>query len=46
VLDPKKRTLTCKESLVSLTSRTFDLLTFLVKNPNRVVTKKELLEAV
>jgi TolB-like protein/DNA-binding winged helix-turn-helix (wHTH) protein/Tfp pilus assembly protein PilF len=46
VLDSKKRTLTCKESLVSLTSKTFDVLAFFVQNPNRVVTKKELLDTV
>lgn len=46
VLDPKRRTLTCKESLVPLTPKTFDVLAFLVQNPNRVVTKRELLETV
>jgi TolB-like protein/DNA-binding winged helix-turn-helix (wHTH) protein/Tfp pilus assembly protein PilF len=45
-LDPKKRTLTCRESPVTVTAKTFDLLAFLVQNPNRVLTKKELLETV
>jgi DNA-binding winged helix-turn-helix (wHTH) protein/Flp pilus assembly protein TadD len=46
VLDPAKRTLSCAGSPVSLTPRAFDLLFFLAQNPNRLVTKEELLNAV
>ena len=46
VLDPSKRTLSRADSPVSLTPKAFDLLLFLVKNPNRLVTKEELLQAV
>ena len=45
-LDLKKRTLVCRESLVPVTAKAFDLLAYLVENPNRVLTKKELLETV
>jgi len=45
-LDPKKRTLTWGESPVHLTPKTFDILLFLVRNPNRVVSKQELMKAV
>jgi eukaryotic-like serine/threonine-protein kinase len=46
VLDPARRTLSRAESLVSLTPKAFDVLLFLAQNPNRLVTKEELLKAV
>ena len=46
VLDPVRRTLSRTDSPVSLTSKAFDVLLFLVQNPNRLVTKEELLQAV
>jgi len=45
-LDSRKRTLSRAESPVSLTPKAFDVLLFLVQNPNRLVTKEELLQAV
>jgi TolB-like protein/DNA-binding winged helix-turn-helix (wHTH) protein/Tfp pilus assembly protein PilF len=46
VLDPARRTLSRADSPVSLTPKAFDVLFFLVQNPNRLVTKEELLQAV
>jgi eukaryotic-like serine/threonine-protein kinase len=46
VIDPARRTLARADSAVSLTPKAFDVLLFLVQNPNRVVTKEELLQAV
>src|ERR1700733_10986403 len=46
VLDPARRTLSRADSPVSLTPKAFDLLLFLAQNPNRLVTKEELLQAV
>src|SRR5580704_9688893 len=46
VLDFRKRALSRADSPVSLTPKAFDVLTFLVQNPNRLVTKEELLQAV
>src|ERR1700726_3144669 len=46
VLDPGRRTLSRADSPVSLTPRAFDVLSFLAQNPNRLVTKEELLQAV
>jgi TolB-like protein/DNA-binding winged helix-turn-helix (wHTH) protein/Flp pilus assembly protein TadD len=46
VLDPGRRTLTRTDSPVSLTPKAFDVLLFLAQNPNRLVTKEELLQAV
>jgi eukaryotic-like serine/threonine-protein kinase len=46
VLDPQRRTLYCNESLVPLTPKAFDVLLFLAQNPNRLITKDELLKAV
>ena len=46
VLDPGKRTLSRADAPVSLTPKAFDVLTFLVRNPNRLVTKEELLRSV
>jgi TolB-like protein/DNA-binding winged helix-turn-helix (wHTH) protein/Tfp pilus assembly protein PilF len=45
-LDPGRRTLTRADSPVSLTPKAFDVLLFLAQNPNRLVTKEELLQAV
>ena len=46
VLDPARRTLSRADSPVSLTPKAFDVLFFLAQNPNRLVTKEELLQAV
>src|SRR5882762_1986380 len=46
VLDQGRRTLSRADSPVSLTPKAFDVLLFLAKNPNRLVTKEELLQAV
>src|ERR1700676_891841 len=46
VLDPAKRTLSRADSAISLTPKAFDLLLFLAQNPNRLVTREELLQAV
>jgi len=46
VLDPGRRTLSRADSPVSLTPKAFDVLLFLTQNPNRLVTKEELLRAV
>src|ERR1700722_13571246 len=46
VLDPRRRMLSRADSPVSLTPKAFDVLLFLAQNPNRLVTKEELLQAV
>src|ERR1700682_3709487 len=46
VLDPAKRTLSRADSPVFLTPKAFDVLLFLAQNPNRLVSKEELLQAV
>ena len=46
MLDPARRTLSRADSPVSLTPKAFDVLLFLAQNPNRLVTKEELLQAV
>src|ERR1700689_4838681 len=46
VLDPGRRTLSRADSPVSLTPKAFDVLLFLARNPNRLVTEAELLQAV
>jgi TolB-like protein/DNA-binding winged helix-turn-helix (wHTH) protein/Tfp pilus assembly protein PilF len=46
VLDPRKRSLSCADSDVSLTPKAFDVLLFLAQNPRRLVTKDELLQGV
>src|SRR5579862_8227144 len=46
VLDPDRRTLSRAGLPVSLTPKAFDVLFFLLQNPNRLVTKEELLQAV
>jgi TolB-like protein/DNA-binding winged helix-turn-helix (wHTH) protein len=45
-VDSRKRTLSLADSPISLTPKAFDVLLFLVQNPNRPVTKEELLQAV
>src|SRR5579862_7854038 len=45
-LDSRRRTLSRADSPVSVTPRAFDVLLFLVQNPNRLVTKEELVRAV
>jgi TolB-like protein/DNA-binding winged helix-turn-helix (wHTH) protein/Flp pilus assembly protein TadD len=45
-LDSRKRTLSRADSPVSLTPKAFDVLLYLAQNPNRLVTKEELLQAV
>src|SRR5882762_5094089 len=45
-LDSRKRTLSRADSPVALTAKAFDVLLFLAQNPNRLVTKEELLKAV
>src|SRR5579872_3050716 len=46
VLDSRRRTLSHADSPISLTPKAFDVLLFLARNPNRLVTKEELLQAV
>jgi TolB-like protein/DNA-binding winged helix-turn-helix (wHTH) protein/Flp pilus assembly protein TadD len=46
VLDPGRRTLSRGDLPVSLTPKAFDVLLFLAQNPNRLVAKEELLQAV
>jgi eukaryotic-like serine/threonine-protein kinase len=45
-LDSRQRTLSRADSPVPLTAKAFDVLLFLAKNPNRLITKDELLKAV
>jgi TolB-like protein/DNA-binding winged helix-turn-helix (wHTH) protein/Tfp pilus assembly protein PilF len=45
-LDSRRRTLSRADSPMSLTPKAFDVLLFLGQNPNRLVTKEELLQAV
>jgi TolB-like protein/DNA-binding winged helix-turn-helix (wHTH) protein len=45
-LDSRRRTLSRADTPVSLTPKAFDVLLFLAQNPNRLVTKEELLHAV
>src|SRR5580693_2434665 len=45
-LDSRRRTLSRADSPISLTPKAFDLLLFLAQNPNRLVTREELLQAV
>src|ERR1700751_596930 len=45
-LDSRKRTVSRADSPIALTPKAFDVLLFLVQNPNRLVTKEELLQAV
>jgi eukaryotic-like serine/threonine-protein kinase len=46
VLDPARHSLTRADSPVPLTPRAFDVLLYLAQNPNRLVTKEELLQGV
>jgi TolB-like protein/DNA-binding winged helix-turn-helix (wHTH) protein len=46
VLDPRRRSLSYAGSDVSLTPKAFDVLLLLAQNPNRLVTKDELLQGV
>jgi len=46
VLDPAKRTLSRGDSAVCLTSKALDVLIYLVRNPRRLITREELLDAV
>ena len=46
VLDSRRRTLSQGDSPIPLTPKAFDVLLFLAQNPNRLVTKEELLQAV
>src|ERR1700734_839834 len=46
VLDPARHTLTRADLPVSLTPPAFDVLLYLAQNPNRLVTKEELLQGV
>jgi TolB-like protein/DNA-binding winged helix-turn-helix (wHTH) protein len=45
-LDSRRRTLSRAHSPVALTPKALDVLLFLAQNPNRLVTKEELLHAV
>jgi TolB-like protein/DNA-binding winged helix-turn-helix (wHTH) protein len=45
-LDSRKRTVSRADSPIPLTPKAFDVLLFLAQNPNRLVTKEELLQAV
>lgn len=45
-LDPESRTVTRKGEPVNLTRREFDLLQYLLENPNRVLTREQLLSQV
>jgi len=46
VLDPNRRALHRGAEPVPLTPKAFDLLLYLAQNPNRVITKEELLQGV
>src|SRR5271154_1647596 len=46
VLDARRRMLSRATSPISLTPKAFDVLLFLAQNPNRVISKEELLQAV
>jgi DNA-binding winged helix-turn-helix (wHTH) protein/Tol biopolymer transport system component len=46
LLDQRKRALSQDGSSVPLTPKAFDVLLFLVQNPNRLITKEELISAV
>jgi DNA-binding winged helix-turn-helix (wHTH) protein/tetratricopeptide (TPR) repeat protein len=45
-LDPARRILERGHQIVPLSPKAFDVLTYLVQNPGRVITKEELLKAV
>ena len=46
MLDPDRRELRCKGTLVSVEPQVFDLLVFLIRNRDRVVSKDDLIAAV
>src|SRR5882762_6035964 len=46
LLDGRKRALSQDGSPIALTPKAFDVLLFLVQNPNRLITKEELFNAV
>jgi DNA-binding winged helix-turn-helix (wHTH) protein/pimeloyl-ACP methyl ester carboxylesterase len=46
VLDPDRRELRCRGTLVSVEPQVFDLLVFLIRNRDRVVSKDDLIAAV
>jgi eukaryotic-like serine/threonine-protein kinase len=46
LLDPRRRTLSRAKLPIPLTSKAFDVLVVLVQNPNRLIGKDELLQAV
>jgi DNA-binding response OmpR family regulator len=46
VVEPDTRTVTLRESEITLTRKEFDLLAFLASNPGRVFSREELLERV
>ena len=45
-LDPSRRSLSRNGAPLALSSKSFQVLSYLVANPGRVVTKEELLKAV
>lgn len=45
-VDPKRRALSCDGVSVPLTPKAFDLLLYLARNPNRVISRQELMDAV
>jgi len=45
-LDPHKRVLTRNGAPIALSPKAFDVLSFLVSNPGRAITKEEILQAV
>lgn len=46
VLDPNQKLLLRNGEIVKLPAKTFELLAYLVENPNRVITKNEIMDAV
>ena len=46
VLDVRRRELTCDGSVRHLRAKSFDVLSYLARNPGRVIGKEELIEAV
>ena len=46
VLDPERRELRRAEALIALEPQVFDVLTYLVRNRDRVVTRDDLLDAI
>ena len=46
VLDPNRRELRCKGGLVAVEPQVFDLIVFLVRNRDRVVSKDDLIAGV